>query len=258
MNASGMLDRVDARELGTRLKAARTSAEVTQEVAAERIGAARTTIVAIEHGDRRLGGGELLALCELYGVSVGSMLRAGAVQVDLAPQFRRAGQAEADPAASEATRLLGSGEADTLLQALPPAILIEQRALAEVLRDPSRNLPVRDKRALLVERQLLQVRQLAGDAIESFLPLMTGKRRSSPAPSTLAPSRCWTSARRGESPANGSPRWPSPARPGCSAPCWSSGGWMSVASGLCCSRRCKRPVCPCRAKRSIGSLDCSA
>jgi Zn-dependent peptidase ImmA (M78 family)/DNA-binding XRE family transcriptional regulator len=106
MNAPGMLERVDARELGRRLKAARTAAEVTQEVAAERIGAARTTIVAIERGDRRLSSEELLALCELYGVSVGQMLRAGAVQVDLAPQFRRAAQAEADPAAAEATRLL--------------------------------------------------------------------------------------------------------------------------------------------------------
>jgi DNA-binding XRE family transcriptional regulator len=54
MNAASMLDRVDARELGSRLKAARTGAEVTQEVAAQCIGAARTTIVAIERGDRRL------------------------------------------------------------------------------------------------------------------------------------------------------------------------------------------------------------
>jgi Zn-dependent peptidase ImmA (M78 family)/DNA-binding XRE family transcriptional regulator len=106
MNAPGLLDRADARELGARLKAARTAAEVTQEVAAAHIGAARTTIVAIERGDRRLSSEELLALCELYGVSVGRMLRADAVRVDLAPQFRRTAQAEADPAAGEATRLL--------------------------------------------------------------------------------------------------------------------------------------------------------
>jgi transcriptional regulator with XRE-family HTH domain len=49
MNGPGMLDRVDSRELGARLKAA------------------RTTIVAIERGGRRLSGEKLLALCELYG-----------------------------------------------------------------------------------------------------------------------------------------------------------------------------------------------
>lgn len=106
MNATGILDRVDPRELGSRLKAARTAAEVTQEVAAGRIGAARTTIVAIERGDRRLSGEELLALCELYGVGVGRMIRAGSVRVDPTPRFRRAVQAEADPAAKDATRLL--------------------------------------------------------------------------------------------------------------------------------------------------------
>ncbi len=106
MKAPSMLDRIDTRELGSRLKAARTAAEVTQEVAAKRIGAARTTIVAIERGDRRLSGEELLALCELYGVPVGRLVRAESVRVDLAPQFRRAPQSEADPAATEASGLL--------------------------------------------------------------------------------------------------------------------------------------------------------
>jgi predicted nucleic acid-binding protein len=84
---------------------------------------------------------------------------------------------EAEPAlvidASVLINLLGSGAAEGVLQALTPAILIEQRALSEVLRDPSRNLPARHKRALLLERQLLQVRQLAGGAIECFLELVT-------------------------------------------------------------------------------------
>jgi Zn-dependent peptidase ImmA (M78 family)/DNA-binding XRE family transcriptional regulator len=106
MNASSLLSRADARELGARLKAARTAAAVTQEVAAARIGAARTTIVAIERGDRRLAGEELLSLCDLYGVRVGPILRADAVRVDLEPQFRRAARSDADPAAVEATRLL--------------------------------------------------------------------------------------------------------------------------------------------------------
>lgn len=74
--------------------------------------------------------------------------------------------------ASVLINLLGCGAAGEILQLLPPAVLIEQRALSEVLRDPSRMLPAQDKRALLVERQLLQVRQLAGDAIERFLELV--------------------------------------------------------------------------------------
>lgn len=75
--------------------------------------------------------------------------------------------------ASVLINLLGCGAAETVLQSLPRAVSIEKRALAEVLRDPSRNLPAQGKRQLLVDRKLLQVRQPQGDAIECFLELVT-------------------------------------------------------------------------------------
>jgi Zn-dependent peptidase ImmA (M78 family)/DNA-binding XRE family transcriptional regulator len=100
------LERVDPVELGRRLKAARGSARVTQEQAAERIGAARTTVVAIERGDRRLSPEELLGLCDLYQTSVGRLLRPDAVHVDLAVQFRRLQGVSADRDALDATRIL--------------------------------------------------------------------------------------------------------------------------------------------------------
>ena len=83
------LERLEPAELGRRLKAARNAARVTQEQAAAHIGAVRTTVVAIERGDRRLSAEELLRLCDLYATSPGHLLRPEAIHVDLALQFRR-------------------------------------------------------------------------------------------------------------------------------------------------------------------------
>lgn len=83
------LERLEPAELGRRLKAARNAARITQEQAAAHIGAVRTTLVAIERGDRRLNAEELVKLCDFYGVSPGWLLQPEAIHVDLTPQFRR-------------------------------------------------------------------------------------------------------------------------------------------------------------------------
>lgn len=75
--------------------------------------------------------------------------------------------------ASVLINLLGCGAAEEILHALPGAVLIEQRTLAEVLTDPSRNLPSRAGRERLIQRDQLQVRHLGGDAIEYFLELVS-------------------------------------------------------------------------------------
>ncbi len=75
-------------ELGERLRIARESAKVTQANAAAAIEVARTTIVAIESGQRRVRMSELQKLAQMYGVSVNSILRSEAVHVDLEPRFR--------------------------------------------------------------------------------------------------------------------------------------------------------------------------
>ncbi len=76
-------------KLGDRLRAARATAGLTQEEAAKQLDMARTTMVAIERGDREIRPDELVALASLYNLSVGSLLRPSAVHVDLVGQFRR-------------------------------------------------------------------------------------------------------------------------------------------------------------------------
>jgi Zn-dependent peptidase ImmA (M78 family)/transcriptional regulator with XRE-family HTH domain len=78
--------------LGERLRIARTSAGLTQEQAAESVGMSRTTLVAIERGDREARPEELIALAKLFGVSVHSLLRPTAVKVELVGQFRKQGR----------------------------------------------------------------------------------------------------------------------------------------------------------------------
>jgi Zn-dependent peptidase ImmA (M78 family)/DNA-binding XRE family transcriptional regulator len=57
---------------------------------------ARTTLVAIEKGDREPRPEELVALARLYGVSVHSLLRPTAVKVEIVGQFRKKGRALAN------------------------------------------------------------------------------------------------------------------------------------------------------------------
>jgi Zn-dependent peptidase ImmA (M78 family) len=92
-------------ELGERLKVARETANVTQDAGAKAAGIARTTLVAIEKGQRAARIDELQALCQCYGVSVNSLLRREAVHVDLVPRFRSLPEA-GDAAIDQAARVL--------------------------------------------------------------------------------------------------------------------------------------------------------
>jgi Zn-dependent peptidase ImmA (M78 family)/transcriptional regulator with XRE-family HTH domain len=92
-------------DLGERLRIAREAAKITQAEAANVIGAARTTLVAIEQGQRRIRISELQKLAQLYGTSVNALLRQEAVYVDLEPRFRRLADSS-DRAAETAAQLL--------------------------------------------------------------------------------------------------------------------------------------------------------
>jgi Zn-dependent peptidase ImmA (M78 family)/DNA-binding XRE family transcriptional regulator len=81
-------DKLSPAELGARLKVARETANVTQDASAKAAGIARTTLVAIEKGQRSARIEELQALSRCYGVSVNSLLRRESVHVDLVPRFR--------------------------------------------------------------------------------------------------------------------------------------------------------------------------
>jgi Zn-dependent peptidase ImmA (M78 family) len=92
-------------ELGERLRIAREAARVTQADAAEAIKVARTTLVAMEQGQRRVRIDELQKLALFYNVSVNALLRQEAVHVDLAPRFRKLISDE-DDASRAASQLL--------------------------------------------------------------------------------------------------------------------------------------------------------
>lgn len=98
---------VDPVTLGARLKSARETAGLTQNQVADKLGVARTTIVAIEKGERRVKPAELVVLAPLYGESVGRLLRPTALVPDMELQFRLSrARPTSDEKSVEATKLL--------------------------------------------------------------------------------------------------------------------------------------------------------
>lgn len=87
---SDPLASVDPRDLGARLREARSARGWTQEQAADALGVARTTMVAIEKGERRLKPDELIRLAKLYGRKLSSLLRPGAPVENVSVQLRGA------------------------------------------------------------------------------------------------------------------------------------------------------------------------
>ncbi len=104
-------------DAGERLRIARESAKMTQASAAGAIGVARTTIVAIEQGERRARMNELRQLAKLYGTSVNALLRQESVHVDLAPRFRKVVGSD-DAAANAAALMAGLAKAEVELENL--------------------------------------------------------------------------------------------------------------------------------------------
>ncbi|MEC4814615.1 MAG: XRE family transcriptional regulator [Scytonema sp. PMC 1069.18] len=85
---SNILDNIDLRTLGELLQQARKKNGMTQTDAAKIIDAARTTMVAIEKGERRLKPTELIKLARAYGRSVSDFVRPQPVVEPLEVQFR--------------------------------------------------------------------------------------------------------------------------------------------------------------------------
>lgn len=102
---NGQSDRLTDEEIGERLRIAREGAKITQAQAADFIGAARTTLVAIEQGKRRVQMDELQKLAVAYRTSANAILRREAVHLDMVPRFRRLADSGSD-AVEKATQLL--------------------------------------------------------------------------------------------------------------------------------------------------------
>src|SRR5262245_66682416 len=83
-----ILDNLDMRELGKELQQARKQSGLTQEEAATVLDVARTTITAIEKGERRIKADELIKLAKAYGRQVSDLVRPRPVIEPFQVQFR--------------------------------------------------------------------------------------------------------------------------------------------------------------------------
>jgi Zn-dependent peptidase ImmA (M78 family)/DNA-binding XRE family transcriptional regulator len=83
-----VLDSIDPAILGSRLQEARRSTGLTQQAVADELGIARTTLVAIEKGERRVTPHELLRLASMYGRTVSEFVGRESITEAFVPQFR--------------------------------------------------------------------------------------------------------------------------------------------------------------------------
>lgn len=83
-----ILESLDPGILGARLQEARKARGATQQDVATHMNMARTTLVAIEKGERRLTPGELIKLAAFYGRSVSEFVGRQSVIEGFVPQFR--------------------------------------------------------------------------------------------------------------------------------------------------------------------------
>ena len=85
-----VLEATDPRVLGRRLQVARKARHLTQQQVAESLAVARTTITALEKGERRTRPSELIQLARLYGRPVSQLVGPREFREDFSVQFRAA------------------------------------------------------------------------------------------------------------------------------------------------------------------------
>ncbi len=102
--------------LGARLRVARETAGLTQADAASSIDVVRTTLVAIEKGQRRIRTDELQKLARRYHTSVNALLRHESVCIDLVPRFRKLSTVSNHATDSAARLLTGLVQAEVELE----------------------------------------------------------------------------------------------------------------------------------------------
>ncbi|MEI9947712.1 MAG: ImmA/IrrE family metallo-endopeptidase [Pseudomonadota bacterium] len=97
---------ISSQQLGERLADARKRSKLTQAQVGERLGVSRTTVVAIEKGERRPSNAELLQLSDIVGASVHDLLRESLVRAEVSPRFRMSMTAPEAPGIQEAVERL--------------------------------------------------------------------------------------------------------------------------------------------------------
>ena len=94
--AADILDTIDSRTLGLELQAARKRKGMRQEDAARVINVARTTLVAIEKGERRITAAELVKLATAYESQIADLVRPRPPVQPSAEQYRGPAQLTAE------------------------------------------------------------------------------------------------------------------------------------------------------------------
>jgi Zn-dependent peptidase ImmA (M78 family)/DNA-binding XRE family transcriptional regulator len=84
-----ILEKIDPKILGNKLQESRRARALNQQVVAEQMNMARTTIVAIEKGERRVNPDELIKFAKIYGRDVSKFLNRVTMAQDFVPQFRQ-------------------------------------------------------------------------------------------------------------------------------------------------------------------------
>jgi Zn-dependent peptidase ImmA (M78 family)/DNA-binding XRE family transcriptional regulator len=115
---TGAFESMPPVEVGERLRDARDHAGFTQADAASAVNLSRTTLVAIEQGQRRVRLEELRALAKLYKTSINEMLRQEAVKAELTPKFRKLFREKNDPVERAAQHLSDLARAEVELEGL--------------------------------------------------------------------------------------------------------------------------------------------
>lgn len=118
MATSAIKDTLSPEDLGERIRISREAAGRTQAETAEAIGVARTTLVAMEKGVRRIKIGELQLIARFLSTSVNALVRKEAVHVELTPKFRRLSENEEKSVADAAEMMAQLVKADVELEAL--------------------------------------------------------------------------------------------------------------------------------------------
>ena len=85
-----VLETIDPKTLGRRLQDARNARALTQQQVADALSVARTTVTALEKGDRITRPDELIEMARLYGRSINELVGRREPMADFAVQFRTA------------------------------------------------------------------------------------------------------------------------------------------------------------------------
>lgn len=154
---------ISSEKLGARITELRKNAKLTQADLASRIGIARTTVVAMEKGERRPSNEELIKIAEILGTTLHELIREHHIGGNVSPRFRAGlpGSGGDVSRASAATTLLRLAKKYVELEHVhgierPPALL-ESIATYHVTKQPGLEPRLAGSDAALTVRNALDL-----------------------------------------------------------------------------------------------------